>query len=93
MTQRELPPRSADALQHGERVYRTALPSHRFIELEQESLARGITPYVLVKILMIAYLDGRLVYVKELPDNLQEAIKRFQEVTKFNEQKRAVSVS
>jgi hypothetical protein len=78
-THTDLPPVSPDNVPQGERVYRTALDAPYYLKLEMEAMSRGIRPYGLVKILVTAYLDGRLIYLKELPPQLQEAIQKYQE--------------
>jgi hypothetical protein len=75
---KDLPPISDKNFEKGERIFRTALDSSYYLRLDSEALSRGLRPYGLVKILLTAYLDGRLVYLKELPEPIQVAIKKVQ---------------
>jgi hypothetical protein len=57
-----------------ERLYRTALNSKDYLRLEIESMDRGLKPFGLTKSVMTLYLHKQLVYLKELPIEIQEQI-------------------
>lgn len=57
-----------------ERLYRTALASKDYIRLEMESMDRGLKPFSLTKSVMTLYLHKQLIYLKDLPVELQEQI-------------------
>ncbi len=57
-----------------DRPFRCALSYKNYLLLEKESTARGIKPFNLVKSVLTLYLYKQLVYVKELPEELQAQI-------------------
>lgn len=65
---------SSDAKDAPERIYRTALAQKDYIDLELEAMDRGLKPFGLTKSIMTLYLRKHLVYVKELPTDLQAQI-------------------
>jgi hypothetical protein len=77
-TDNELPPLADISSQQPDRVYRTSLEPSYYLRLEDESLRRGLRPYRLVKIIVSSYLDGRLVYLSQLPEQIQKAIQQWQ---------------
>jgi hypothetical protein len=78
MSKDELPPKAETNIQNGERIFRTALEAPNYLKFDNEAMARGIRPYALAKFLLTAYLNGRLVYVSELPDNIKKAVDQWQ---------------
>lgn len=75
----ELPPRTSQQTssvgRDNERIFRTALPSREYLRLEIESMERGLKPFGLTKAVMTLYLNKHLINVRELPGDLQAAIK------------------
>lgn len=74
-----LPPRNAspeDSMK-AERIYRTALSAKNYLRLETEAIERGIKPFKLTQSIMTLYVNRQLVYIKELPMELQNAIREF----------------
>lgn len=57
-----------------ERLFRTALASKDYLRLEIESMDRGLKPYSLTKSIMTLYLHKQLIYLKDLPVDLQAQI-------------------
>jgi len=77
-----LPPRTTQPEENmkSERVYRTGLSSRNYLRLETESIERGIKPFKLTQSIMTLYLNKQLVYVNELPQQIQEAIKKYNSI-------------
>ncbi|MEI6709233.1 MAG: hypothetical protein WCK96_19085 [Methylococcales bacterium] len=76
MTDLTLPPRqpvTADT-KDIERIYRTGLNTRDYLRLEVESMERGLKPFGLTKSVMTLYLQKKLVYVFDLPKELQVLI-------------------
>jgi len=74
----DLPPIQAmDTLEDKERQFRTALPSSAYLELEKESLQRGLKPYTLTSRIMSLYLQKKLILVSDLPKALQDQVYQF----------------
>lgn len=73
----QLPPVS-EKNQAKERIYRTGLEASDYLRLENEAISRSLRPFTLVKIVMTAYLNGDVVYVNQLPEDLQQQIKQYQ---------------
>lgn len=82
----KLPPRS-DTHQEsdGERQFRTAVSGSHFLQLEKESMERGLRPYTFVKILVTLYLQGEVVIINELPESAQIKMREF--LTQLKQQK------
>lgn len=57
-----------------DRLYRTALSTRDYINLELEAMSRGLKPFGLTKAVMTLYLRKQLVLVKELSPELQSQI-------------------
>lgn len=57
-----------------ERVFRTGCSSQIYLRIEKEATDRGIKPYGLTQKVMTLYVYRQLVYVGELPQELQQAI-------------------
>jgi len=77
MTDIDLPPRvpvTSENKDGGERLYRTALSSRDYLRLEVESMERGLKPFGLTKTIMTLYLNKKLVYVNDLPVDIQSLI-------------------
>lgn len=68
---------NSDGNEKQERLYRTALASRDYLRLEIEAMDRGLKPFGLTKSVMTLYLHKQLVYVKDLPLELQVQIKEF----------------
>jgi hypothetical protein len=73
-----LPPRqpAAESKDTGERLYRAGLSSRDYLRLEVESMERGLRPFGLTKAVMTLYINKQLIYVNDLPSELQEQIKQ-----------------
>lgn len=75
-----MPPRAqTDDHLKVERVYRTALSSKSYLDAELEcaqrtTVDRKMTPFKLTQMVMTLYLNRKLVYIKDLPQELQQAI-------------------
>lgn len=70
-----LPPvGSVDSASGSERIYRTALSSRDYINLEIEAMSRGLKPFGLTKSVMTLHLNKKLILVSELPKELQTQI-------------------
>jgi hypothetical protein len=71
-----LPPRVPANVEtkDSERLYRTALSSRDYLRLEVEAMERGLKPFGLTKSIMTLYLNRQLVYVRDLPADLQVLI-------------------
>ncbi|WAR44575.1 hypothetical protein [Methylomonas rapida] len=70
-----LPPRMENkAALSKERNFRTALSAANYMLLEKEATQRGIKPFTLTKSVMTLYIHRQLIYIKELPKELQDAI-------------------
>lgn len=77
MSDTPLPPRqpvTAESKDGGERLYRTALSSRDYLRLEVESMERGLKPFGLTKAVMTLYISKKLIYVADLPAELQQQI-------------------
>lgn len=76
MSELTLPPRDSSNLGQpdSERIFRTALGTRDYLLLEKESMERGLKPYSMTKTVMSLFLNRKLVYVKDLPDSLQNQI-------------------
>lgn len=61
----------------GERLYRTALAPKDYLRLEIESMDRGLKPFGLTKSVMTLYLHKQLIYLKDLPPNIQTLISEY----------------
>ncbi len=71
-----LPPRSSALDDSEERQFRTGLSLSRYVKLTNEALQRGgMTVYQLTRLVMSLYVDKQLVPVKDLPSEIQQAIK------------------
>jgi hypothetical protein len=72
----QLPPRREGATKSNddERIYRTALGTRDYLRLEVEAMERGIKPFGLTKQVMTLYLNRKLVFVADLPADLQQQI-------------------
>ncbi|ANE57480.1 hypothetical protein [Methylomonas sp. DH-1] len=57
-----------------ERTFRTGVTNDIYFRLEKESVERGIKPYGLTQRVMTLYAMRKLVYVRDLPAELQTAI-------------------
>ncbi|AEG02561.1 hypothetical protein [Methylomonas methanica] len=60
-----------------ERNYRTAISSSNYLKLERESTQRGVKPFTLTKSVMTLYVNRQLIYIRDLPESLQEQIREF----------------
>ncbi len=75
-----LPPRMVDfETLKAERTYRTGLSAKYYLDLEKECAQRTtmeikMTPYKLTQMIMTLYLQRRLILIKDLPPELQQAI-------------------
>lgn len=75
-----MPPRvQTDEQLKAERVYRTALSSKAYLEAELEcaqrtTVDRKMTPFKLTQMVMTLYLQRKLIFTKDLPPELQQAI-------------------
>ena len=71
-----LPPRivPTEETKDTERLYRTALPSKDYLRLEIESMERGLKPFGLTKSIMTLYVNKQLIYLPDLPQEIQELI-------------------
>ncbi|MCL7422872.1 MAG: hypothetical protein M8364_18435 [Methylobacter sp.] len=69
-----LPARGNSGNDNSERIYRTALAPKDYLRLEVEAMDRGLKPYGLTKSVMTLYLHKHLIYLKELPEELQKQI-------------------
>lgn len=75
-----MPPRiHTDGQLNVERVYRTALSSKSYLDAELECAQRTtiefkMTPFKLTQRVMTLYLNRKLIHVKDLPQELQQAI-------------------
>lgn len=82
-----LPPRvQGDEQLKAERLYRTALSSKAYLDLELEcaqrtTVDRKMTPFKLTQTVMTLYVQRKLVYLKDLPEPLQQAITKHYERT------------
>lgn len=77
MTEQELtlPERgNSDQNKDQERIYRTALAAKDYLRLEMEAMDRGLKPFGLTKSIMTLYLHKQLIYLKDLPAELQVQI-------------------
>ena len=76
MSELILPPRQAitSETQDSERLYRTALATRDYLRLEIESMERSLKPFGLTKMIMSLYLNKKLVYISDLPQELQAQI-------------------
>lgn len=74
-----LPPRTTDPEENmkSERLYRTGLSAKNYLLLETESIQRGIKPFKLTQSVMTLYLNKQLIYINELPEQIQAAINQF----------------
>ncbi len=82
-----LPPRvpSSVETQDSDRLYRTALPSRDYLRLEVESMERGLKPFGLTKSIMTLYVNKQLIYLPDLPNEIQELInEHYQTLDKVN---------
>lgn len=66
---------NSEGNENQDRLYRTALASRDYLKLEIEAMDRGLKPFGLTKLVMTLYLHKQMVYVKELPPELQVQIK------------------
>ncbi len=74
----DLPPIQAmDTLEDKGRQFRTALPSSAYLELEKESLQRGLKPYTLSSRIITLYLQKKLILISDLPTPLQDQIYQY----------------
>lgn len=72
----QLPPRNSEnANKETMRIYRTELSNKDYLKLELESMQRGLKPYGLTKAVMTLYLRKQLIYLNELPADIQRLIK------------------
>lgn len=69
-----LPGRGNSIDEKQERIYRTALASKDYLRLEIEAMDRGLKPFGLTKSVMTLYLHKQLLYIRDLPEELQEQI-------------------
>jgi len=75
-----MPPRvQTDEQLKAERVYRTALSSKAYLDAELEcaqrtTVDRKMTPFKLTQMVMTLYLQRKLIFIKDLPPELQQAI-------------------
>ncbi len=75
-----MPPRvQTDEQLKAERVYRTALSSKAYLDAELEcaqrtTVDRKMTPFKLTQMVMTLYLQRKLIFIKDLPLELQQAI-------------------
>ncbi len=76
-----LPPRVPASVenQDTERLYRTALNSRDYLRLEIESMERGLKPFGLTKMIMTLYINKQLIYLGDLPQEIQELINEYHE--------------
>lgn len=76
-----LPPRVPASVenQDTERLYRTALNSRDYLRLEIESMERGLKPFGLTKMIMTLYINKQLIYLSDLPQEIQELINEYHE--------------
>jgi hypothetical protein len=78
-----MPPRvQTDEQLKAERIYRTALSSKAYLEAELEcaqrtTADRKMTPFKLTQTVMTLYLNRKLIFIKDLPIDLQNAIFEF----------------
>lgn len=73
-----LPPRvELKEQMKAERQYRTALSARNYLKLEVEATERGIKPYKLTQAIMTLYMNRKVVFIKDLPEFIQEAITQY----------------
>jgi hypothetical protein len=87
-----IPPKSTSTTQ-SERTYRTALDASLYLKLEQESLQRGITPYRMSQAITSSYLSGGLLILEELPESIQNAIRKHQKLKDLKDLKQLNDVN
>ncbi|MDP3332637.1 MAG: hypothetical protein Q8S55_11745 [Methylococcaceae bacterium] len=71
-----LPPRvsGGDPAVKDERIYRTCLNTRDYLRLEIEAMERGLKPFGLTKSVMTLYINKQLIFVRDLPPQIQTAI-------------------
>ena len=76
MTDNLLPPRAPVTTEtlETERLYRTGLNNREYLALEKESMERGLKPFGLTKSVMTLFLRKQLIYLQDLPQDLQDRI-------------------
>lgn len=76
ITDLDLPPRmeNKEALSK-DRNFRTAMSAAAYMKLEKEATQRGIKPFTLTKSVMTLYVNRQLIYIKDLPETLQDQIR------------------
>ncbi|MEF3074890.1 hypothetical protein V2P20_07620 [Methylobacter sp. Wu1] len=67
-------PKRGSSGDNSERIYRTALGPKDYLRLEIEAMDRGLKPYGLTKSVMTLYLHKQLIYIRDLPEELQKQI-------------------
>lgn len=58
------------------REFRTALPANLYLQLEEQSMRRGLKPFKFVGIVMSMFLRGDLVDISKLNENQQLQIRQ-----------------
>jgi hypothetical protein len=93
MSDTSLPPRqpvTAESKDGGERLYRTSLSSRDYLRLEIESMERGLKPFSLNRAIMTMYINKKLIYVADLPEQLQQQINEHFKTQAQNQKQRAI---
>lgn len=73
-----LPPIKANHSESNEdRRFYTALSGSDYLKLEHQSMARGLKPYGFVKIILQLFLNGEMVALSELPEDVAQKIRAY----------------
>ena len=73
-----LPPKTANPTENNEdRRFYTALTGSNYLKLEQESMARGLKPYALSKLVLTLFLQGEMIALSDLPEDVATKIRGY----------------